>query len=175
MDLSFIISAGRRQRSHSQVRVLQDSWPYFTLPDSRLPQPGGPGPHIYIPQEQVGPVIPPGNGFPFRRPLLLTGLRWKYSTPPSHGEGNLWLTTRLLTPRERLSSAESVNISTLYAFPTRRDAWNVSQPLRDSHSHSRNHCSKWNPESRELPLSLELKLGREITSLAVSWMELGSG
>jgi hypothetical protein len=31
----------------------------------RLPQPGGPGPCIYIPQEQGGPVIPPGTGFPF--------------------------------------------------------------------------------------------------------------
>jgi hypothetical protein len=24
---------------------------------------GGPGPHIYIPKEQGGPVIPPGTGF----------------------------------------------------------------------------------------------------------------
>jgi hypothetical protein len=29
------------------------------------PQPGGPGPCIYIPQEQGGLVIPPGTGFPF--------------------------------------------------------------------------------------------------------------
>jgi hypothetical protein len=29
------------------------------------PQPGGPGPRIFIPQEQDGPVIPPGTGFPF--------------------------------------------------------------------------------------------------------------
>jgi hypothetical protein len=29
------------------------------------PQPGGPGPSIYIPQEQGSPVIPPGTGFPF--------------------------------------------------------------------------------------------------------------
>jgi hypothetical protein len=29
----------------------------------RLPQPGGPGPHIYIPQEQDGPDIPSGTGF----------------------------------------------------------------------------------------------------------------
>jgi hypothetical protein len=29
----------------------------------RLPQPGGPGPRIYIPQEHGGPVIPPGTGF----------------------------------------------------------------------------------------------------------------
>jgi hypothetical protein len=32
-----------------------------------LPQPGGPGPRIYIPLEQSGPVIPPGTGFPFHR------------------------------------------------------------------------------------------------------------
>jgi hypothetical protein len=31
----------------------------------RLPQLRGPGPHIYVPQEQGGPVIPPGTGFPF--------------------------------------------------------------------------------------------------------------
>jgi hypothetical protein len=28
----------------------------------RLPRPGGPGSRIYIPQEQGGPVIPPGTG-----------------------------------------------------------------------------------------------------------------
>jgi hypothetical protein len=36
-SLSFIIAAGARQRSHSLVRVLWDSWPYFTVSDSRLP------------------------------------------------------------------------------------------------------------------------------------------
>jgi hypothetical protein len=51
----------------------------------RLPQPGGPGPRIYIPQEQVGPDISPGTGFPIRRLLRLTGLRWRYSIPPPHG------------------------------------------------------------------------------------------
>jgi hypothetical protein len=30
----------------------------------RLPQPGGPGPRIYFPQEQGGTDIPPGSGFP---------------------------------------------------------------------------------------------------------------
>jgi hypothetical protein len=39
----------------------------------RLPQPGGPGSRIYIPQEQGGPVIPPGTGFPFCRLLRLAG------------------------------------------------------------------------------------------------------
>jgi hypothetical protein len=52
----------------------------------RLPQPGGPGPRIFIPQEQGGPVIPPGTGFPFRHLLRLAGLRRRYSNPPPHGK-----------------------------------------------------------------------------------------
>jgi hypothetical protein len=48
MGLSFAIAAGPRQRSHSRVRVPRDSCPYFTVSDSRLPQPGGPGSRIYI-------------------------------------------------------------------------------------------------------------------------------
>jgi hypothetical protein len=48
----------------------------------RLPQPGVPGSRIYIPQEQGGPVIPEGTGFPLRRLLRLAGLRWRYSNPP---------------------------------------------------------------------------------------------
>jgi hypothetical protein len=40
-----------RQRSHSQVRVPRDSWPYFAVTDSRLPQPG-----------QVPVFISPRNG-----------------------------------------------------------------------------------------------------------------
>jgi hypothetical protein len=49
-----------------------------------LPQPEGPGPRIYIPQEQDGPVIPLDTGFPFRRLLRLSGLQWRYSNLPSH-------------------------------------------------------------------------------------------
>jgi hypothetical protein len=37
MGLSFTIVAGPRQRNHSQVRVPRDSWPHYTLSDSRLP------------------------------------------------------------------------------------------------------------------------------------------
>jgi hypothetical protein len=47
-DLSFTIAAGPRKHSHSRVRVPPDSWPYFTLSDSRLSQPVGPSPRIYI-------------------------------------------------------------------------------------------------------------------------------
>jgi hypothetical protein len=35
--LSFTIAAGARQRSHSRIRVQWDSWPYFTVSDSRRP------------------------------------------------------------------------------------------------------------------------------------------
>jgi hypothetical protein len=38
-------------RRHSQVRVPRDSWQNFTVSDSRLPQPGGPGLRIYIAEE----------------------------------------------------------------------------------------------------------------------------
>jgi hypothetical protein len=37
MGLSFTISAGPRQLSHSRVPVPWDSRPYFTVSDSRLP------------------------------------------------------------------------------------------------------------------------------------------
>jgi hypothetical protein len=47
--LSFTFATGPRQWSRSQVRVPRDSRPHFTLSDSRLSQPGGPGPRIYIP------------------------------------------------------------------------------------------------------------------------------
>jgi hypothetical protein len=60
--LPFTIAAGSRQRSHNWARVPRDSWPYFTLSDLRITQPGGPGPRIYIPQEQGGPVIPQALG-----------------------------------------------------------------------------------------------------------------
>jgi hypothetical protein len=66
--LSFTIAAGPCQRSHSRVRVPRDSWPYFTISDSRLPQTGGPGSRICTSQEQRRPVIVPGTGFPFRQP-----------------------------------------------------------------------------------------------------------
>jgi hypothetical protein len=82
MGLSFTNAAGPRQHSHSQVRAPRDSLPHFTVSDSRLPQPGGPGPSIDTSHEQGGPVIAPGTGFPFHHLLRLAGLRWRYSIPP---------------------------------------------------------------------------------------------
>jgi hypothetical protein len=66
MGLSFTTAAaGPRQRSHFQDTVPLDTWPCFTVSDSRLPQPDGPDLRIYIPQEQGGLVLPPGTGFLF--------------------------------------------------------------------------------------------------------------
>jgi hypothetical protein len=52
-DLSFTIAAGPRQCSHCGVRIPQDSRTYFIASDCRLPQPGGPGPRVYIPRNRV--------------------------------------------------------------------------------------------------------------------------
>jgi hypothetical protein len=59
---------------------------HILLSHLRLLQPGGPGPGpwIYKPQEQGGPVIPLGTGFPFWRLLQLAGLWRRYSNPPPH-------------------------------------------------------------------------------------------
>jgi hypothetical protein len=50
----FAVSELLRTRNHT-LRLI---W---------LPQSGGPGSRIYIPQEQGGSIIPPGTGFPLRR------------------------------------------------------------------------------------------------------------
>jgi hypothetical protein len=86
--LADVVLMGPRQRSHSRLRVPRDSWPHFTISDSRLLQFGGPGPCIYIPQEHVGPVISPRTGLSFRRLLPPAGLRWRYPNPPPRGSNN---------------------------------------------------------------------------------------
>jgi hypothetical protein len=69
-------------------------------PDTRLPQPGGPDPHIYIPQEQGGPVIPPGTGFPFRHLLRLEGLWWRYSNLLHAGYPLSWSGFLIIEPQD---------------------------------------------------------------------------
>jgi hypothetical protein len=91
--LSFTIAAGPRQCSNSRIRVERNSRQYFTVSDSRLPQPGGPGPRIFILQEQSGPVISPGTGFPFLRLIRLAGLRRRYSNPLTGEDEKLLQTT----------------------------------------------------------------------------------
>jgi hypothetical protein len=57
---------------------------FYCLTFESPPTWGARSPYLY-PPEQGSPFIPPGTGFPFRRLLLLAGLRWRYSTPPQHG------------------------------------------------------------------------------------------
>jgi hypothetical protein len=65
----------------------------------RLPQPGGPDFHIHIPQEQGGPVILSGIGFPFKRARLKSKLKshcnWQVSQSVCQGiEPTLGLVAR---------------------------------------------------------------------------------
>jgi hypothetical protein len=71
---------------------------HILLSHLRLPQPGGPGSRLYIPQEQGGPDIPPDTGFPFSRLLRLAGLRWRYSNPLPHGLETGFLATCIYKP-----------------------------------------------------------------------------
>jgi hypothetical protein len=74
--VQFAVTLGpKSRRTHNRI----------LLSHLRLSQPGGSGPRICIPQEQGGPVIPSGTGFPFCRLLRLPGLWWRYSNPPPHG------------------------------------------------------------------------------------------
>jgi hypothetical protein len=74
---SAVILRSESRGTHNHILLFQI--------DSRRLQPGGQGPHIYIPKEEGGPIIPTDTGFPFHRLLRLSGLRWRYSTPPLHG------------------------------------------------------------------------------------------
>jgi hypothetical protein len=82
-----------------------------------LPKPGGPSPNIYIPQEQVGPVILLGTGFHFRRLLRLTGLWWRYSNPPPHRRDSC-LKLKLLC--DQLSVGQSALVSGSHLEPKAR-------------------------------------------------------
>jgi hypothetical protein len=94
MDLLFTIAAGPRQCSHSQFESPRDSLPYFTVSNWTLLEPVGRGPRIYNAQEEGGPVIPPGTGFPFRRLLQLAGLLWRYSNPTPRGVFKYWISPK---------------------------------------------------------------------------------
>jgi hypothetical protein len=58
MGFSFPIAADPRQRIHSQVRVQQDSWPHFTVSDSRIPQPGAQVLVFISPRNRVAQLYP---------------------------------------------------------------------------------------------------------------------
>jgi hypothetical protein len=62
MGVSFAIAAGPRQRSHSQVSVRRDSWPHFTVSDSRLPNLTGRVPAFISPMNKVAQLWPQAMG-----------------------------------------------------------------------------------------------------------------
>jgi hypothetical protein len=70
MGLLFTTAAGPRQHSYFQVRVPRDSWPHFTVSDSRLPQTW---------RARFPSLYPPGTGWPSYAPR-----RWvPFSSPPT--------------------------------------------------------------------------------------------
>jgi hypothetical protein len=78
MGLPFTIAAGPRQHNHSWSRVLQDSWPYFTVSDSRPPTWRVRSPYLY----------PPGTWWPSYTPRhWVTFLSPLQPTRQGYGEG----------------------------------------------------------------------------------------
>jgi hypothetical protein len=57
--LPFTIARGPRQLSHSWVRVLRDSPPYFSVSDLKPTQPRGPGPRNRVAQLKVKVMLRP--------------------------------------------------------------------------------------------------------------------
>jgi hypothetical protein len=62
MGLSFSIAAGPRQHSHSRVQFPRDSWPYFTVSDSRLPDLRPRSPYFISPRNRVAQLYPQALG-----------------------------------------------------------------------------------------------------------------
>jgi hypothetical protein len=115
MGLFFTIAADPCQCSHSQVWVPWDSWLYFTVSGLRLPQHGEPGPCIYIPHEQGGPVITQGTEFPFCRLLRLAKAMVEvFNTAPK---------------RASLSQTNSAHIITDWIYYTTRPVQKTPHPI----------------------------------------------
>jgi hypothetical protein len=53
--------------SDERTCLPRDSWPYFTLSDSRLPQPRGPGPQFITPRNMMAQLYPQSR-VPFSPP-----------------------------------------------------------------------------------------------------------
>jgi hypothetical protein len=112
-----------------------------------IAQPGGPGSHICIPQEQVDPVITPGTRFPFGRLLRLAGLRWMYSIPPPSTRDLLnseWRLAsciayqyprkRILIPQQRAGFQESISVETSFIFVS-QETCSVTSYFPRTHLH----------------------------------------
>jgi hypothetical protein len=58
----FTIAAGPRQSSHFQVRLPRDSWPHFTVSNSRFPHLEGQIPVLISPRNRVAQIYPQALG-----------------------------------------------------------------------------------------------------------------
>jgi hypothetical protein len=87
MGLSFTTAAGPRQRIHSQVRAVEDSWRHFTVSDSRLPQPGVQVPVFISPRNRVAQLYSPALGSLSVAFCDSQGYGGCYSNPPPHPWG----------------------------------------------------------------------------------------
>jgi hypothetical protein len=74
---SVVILGSESHGTHDHILLcqIQD----FSNPEGQVP--------VFIsPPNHIGPVKPPGTGFPFRHLLWLSGIRWRYLNPPKCGE-----------------------------------------------------------------------------------------
>jgi hypothetical protein len=84
--LPFTIAAGPRQRSHPWFRIPRDSWPYFTVSDSRLPPTWrARSPYLYPPGTGWLQLYPKALGFFFVASCDSQGYGGGIGTPSSRG------------------------------------------------------------------------------------------
>jgi hypothetical protein len=83
----------------------------------RLPQPGGPVPRIYIPQEQGGPVILPGTGLLSHHLLRHAGLQWRYSYPPPREANTCWAIGHRYTAAARSAQVTFIQLLRTHLLP----------------------------------------------------------
>jgi hypothetical protein len=80
MRLSFTIAAGPRQCSHSRIRVPRDSWPYFTVTDSRPPNLEGQVPVFISPRNRVALLYPQALGSSIVVCVAVAVVTWRLPT-----------------------------------------------------------------------------------------------
>jgi hypothetical protein len=107
-NLLLLLAFGTTVPLESESRGTQD----HTLLSQflRLSKSGGLGPHIYIPQEQGGPVIPLGTGFASRRHLRLAGLQWRRLLYDWRSVNMSWYQAPLWDLRPEITSCQNVAV-----------------------------------------------------------------
>jgi hypothetical protein len=140
MGLSFTVSAGPRQHSHSQVRVPRYLWSCFTVSDSKLPNLEG----------QASVCISPRNRVAQLYPQALGSLFFASDNAQDYG-GNI--RTRLQTVHRDLISRSLNRLSypeSVWSNPTVASQTHISQlavSFQPEHAtcflHIQTPCGKW--------------------------------